>query len=151
LTVLHLIFRLEGQAYALEASRIAEILPWVDALQAAHGAAGGVNAINYRGDIVALVDLAVLTLGRTAERRLSTRIVLAHAPKSGKLVGLIAENATEIARIAPGDFKTTDLAGPGRDHLGSIAIGPHGPIQRIELDCLLLAAGYGDPPLQRSA
>lgn len=110
--MLHLISRLDGQAYALEASRIAEILPWVDALQAAHGAAGGVNAINYRGDIVTLVDLAVLTLGRTAERRLSTRIVLSHAPQSGKLVGLIAENATEIARIAPGDFKATDLGGP---------------------------------------
>ena len=151
MTVLHLIFRLDGEAYALEASRIAEILPWVDALQAAQGAAGGVNAINYRGGVVALIDLAVLTLGRTAERRLSTRIVLAHAPQSGKLVGLIAENATEITRIAPGDFKTTGLAGPGRDHLGPIAIGPHGPIQRIELDRLPLVAGYGDPPLQRSA
>jgi chemotaxis-related protein WspB len=147
--VLHLIFRLDGEAYALEAARIVEILPFVNALKAARASAGGAGAINYRGVIVPLVDLAAMTLGRASQPRLSTRIVVARRAQSGELVGLIAENATEIQQIEPDDFASTGLAVPGESYLGPIAIGPRGPIQRIELDNLL--PSQGDPSLQMSA
>lgn len=151
--MLHLIFRLDGEAYALEAARIVEVLPLVDALRAASGAAGGAGAINYRGRIVPVLDLAAMALGRASQPRLSTRIVLARRAQAGELagelVGLIAENATEIRRIEPDDFRSNSLADPGASYLGPIALGPRGPIRRIELDRLL--SGHGDPPLQRLA
>jgi len=79
--VLHLIFRLDGDAYALEAARIVEILPLIETLRAPSASAGGAGAINYRGVIVPVVDLAVMTLGRPSQRRLSTRIVLARCAR----------------------------------------------------------------------
>lgn len=146
--MLHLIFRLDGETYALAAERIVEILPLVDALRTASASAGGFGAINYRGVIVPVLDLAAMTLGRASQRRLSTRIVLARCAQFGGLVGLIAENATEIQRIEPNDFKATSL-GQGASYLGPIAVGPRGPIQRIELDHL--TPGHGDPSPQRAA
>jgi chemotaxis-related protein WspB len=148
--VLHLIFRLDGQAYALEAARIVEILPLVDALRATPAPAGGAGgAINYRGLIVPVLDLAAMTLGRASQPRLSTRIVLARCAKTGELVGLIVENATEIQRIEPDDFKSNSRADQGASYLGPIALSARGPIQRIELD--RLPPSHGDPSLQRSA
>ncbi len=147
--MLHLVFRLDGEAYALDASRIVEILPLVNTLKAARPSAGGVGAINYRGLIVPVIDLVAITLGRAFQAQLSTRIVVARRGQSGALVGLIVENATEIQRIAPADFATNSLADQGVNHLGPIAIGPRGPIQRIELDRLL--PGDGDQSLQSVA
>jgi chemotaxis-related protein WspB len=149
--VLHLIFRLDGDAYALEATRIVEILPLVDALRAPSASAEGAGAINYRGLIVPVLDLAAMTLGRTSQRRLSTRIILARCAQTsesaGELVGLIAENATEIQRIEPDDFRSNGLADQGTSYLGPIALSSRGPIQRIELDHL--SPGQGDPPQLR--
>jgi chemotaxis-related protein WspB len=147
--VLHLIFRLDGEDYALDASRIVEILPLVNITKAARASAGVVGAINYRGAIVPVVDLAAMTLGRASQVRLSTRIVMARRGHAGELVGLIAENATEIRRIAPADFAANRLGDQGPSYLGPIAIGPRGPIQRIELDHL--APRDGDQSPQRAA
>lgn len=153
--MLHLIFRLDGDAYALEAARIVEILPLVDALRAPSASTGGAGAINYRGLIVPVLDLAAMTLGRTSQRRLSTRIILARCAQTcesagesaGELVGLIAENATEIQRIEPDDFRSNGLADQGASYLGPIALSSRGPIQRIELDHL--SPSHGDPPQLR--
>lgn len=147
--MLHLIFRLDGDAYALEAARIVEILPLVETLRAPSASAGGAGAINYRGVIVPVLDLAVMTLGRPSQRRLSTRIVLARCAQSGELVGLIAENATQIQRIEPGEFRSSGRADQGASYLGPIALNPRGPIQRIELDHLL--PSHGAPPQLRLA
>ncbi|CAN7328497.1 chemotaxis protein CheW [Phenylobacterium sp. LjRoot225] len=135
--MLHLIFRLDGEAYALEAARIIEILPLVDALRTASASARDAGAINYRGQIVPVLDLAAMTLGRASQRRLSTRIILARCAQSDELVGLIAENATEIQRIEPDDFIANNRADQSANYLGPIALGPRGAIQRIELDHLL--------------
>jgi chemotaxis-related protein WspB len=149
--VLHLIFRLDGDAYALEAARIVEILPLVDALRAPSASTAGAGAINYRGLIVPVLDLAAMTLGRASQRRLSTRIILARCAQTcesaGELVGLIAENATEIQRIEPDDFRSNGLADQGASYLGPIALSSRGPIQRIELDHL--SPSHGDPPQLR--
>lgn len=147
--MLHLIFRLDREAYALEAARIVEILPLVDALRATSASARDAGAINYRGQIVPVIDLAAMTLGRASQRRLSTRIVLARCTRSGALVGLIAENATEIQRIEPDDFISDGRPDCDASYLGPIALGSRGPIQRIELDHLL--PSHGDPSQLRLA
>lgn len=143
--MLNLILRLDGEAYAIDASRIVEILPLVNTSKAARGPVGFAGAINYRGLIVPVVDLAAMMLGRASRGRLSTRIVLVRLGPAGELVGLIAENATEIQRIAPGDFSSDALLDQGSSYLGAIAIGPRGPVQRIELDRLLRRDGDQSP------
>ena len=143
--MLHLVFRLDGEAYALDASRIVEILPLVNTSKAARESAGQVSAISYRGLLVPIVDLAATLLGRASQPRLSTRIVLVRRAQSGELVGLVVENATAIQRLEPRTFAETRMPDRGPGYLGPIAIGPQGPIQRIELDHLLHRDGASSP------
>ena len=99
--MLFLLFQLGHDRYALEASRVLEVLPLLE-LKRLPGAPMGVAGIfNYRGRPVPAVDLSELTLGQPASERLSTRIVVINYPdETGKFqpLGLIAEHATEIIR-----------------------------------------------------
>ena len=88
---LYLTFRLAADRYALEVSRVAEVLPLVGIRQLPRSPEGIAGAFDYRGTPV---DLSELTLGRTARAQLSTRIILVHYPdgRGGThLLGLIAE------------------------------------------------------------
>src|SRR5438270_12603858 len=105
--MLFLLFQLGKDRYALEASRVVEILPMValKQLPKAPGAVAGV--FSFRGQPVPVVDLCALTLGRPAHERLSTRIIVIRYPAekgTQQLVGLVAEEATHLMRRDPGDF-----------------------------------------------
>src|SRR5712691_98717 len=105
--MLFLLFQLGNDRYALEASRVVEVVPLL-ALKVFPQAPKGVAGIfNYRGQPVPAVDLCALTLGEPAKERLSTRIIIVKLPdgaRPGRLVGLIAEHATEMLRKEPTDF-----------------------------------------------
>src|SRR5580692_2688337 len=78
--VLFLLFQLGHDRYALEASRVLEVLPLLE-LKKLPGAPRGVAGIfNYRGRPVPAVDLSEMTLGRPASERLSTRIIVVNYP-----------------------------------------------------------------------
>lgn len=132
--MLFLQLQIGDEAYALAATGVVEILPLVE-LKAARGAPAGVaGTFDYRGRYVPVVDLCLLELGRPASRRLGTRIVMVRIDGDGDvdaaadpaLVGLIAENVTDIMRREPADF-------------APFAQGPRGLTQRVEPADLLPA------------
>ncbi|MBV8567623.1 MAG: chemotaxis protein CheW [Methylobacteriaceae bacterium] len=139
--MLFLLFRLGDDCYALDCARVVEILPLLaikKMLQAPPGIAG---MLNYHGSLVPIVDLSEVALGRPAEARLSTRIVLARHGEEGReptLFGMIAENATETLRCEPADFEFRE--GASNAHPGPLLAGPHGPVQRMDISGLLPAS-----------
>src|SRR3954470_4354213 len=99
--MLFLVFKLGDDRYALDASRVAEVVPLLSLKQMPQSPPGFAGILNYRGRPVPALDLCQLTLGRPAREQLSTRIIiLAYTGKNGRqhLLGLIAENATEMVR-----------------------------------------------------
>ena len=52
---------------------------------------GVAGLFDYRGKRVPVIDLSLLTLGKPAQQRLSTRIVLVHYGEKADLLGLIAQ------------------------------------------------------------
>src|SRR5262245_54410538 len=144
--MLFLLFHLGSDCYALDTDQVVEILPQVNIRTMLRSPPGIAGTINYRGALVPVIDLSQLALGRPAARRLSTRIILARCaaadgtPKpSAKLLGLIAEQATETMRCKPGDFVAPGIVNDGAPYLGPIALGPRGPVQQIELGKLMPA------------
>jgi len=129
-----LLFQLGSGRYALEASRVVEVVPLLEMkplLQAPRGVAG---IFNYRGRPVPAVDLSALTLGQPASERLSTRIIIVHCPdESGNdhLLGLIAEHATELLHKEPSAFIDSGVKLSRAPYLGPILMGSPGPIQWI--------------------
>ena len=138
--MLFILFQLGSDRYALPARDVAEVLPLIS-VKAFPGAPAGVaGLVDYRGTAVPVIDLSLLALGRPAARRVSTRLLMVRypLPRGGeRLLGVIAERATEMIAKEPADFHPTGVTGETTRFLGSIAHDPRGMIQRVDVPALL--------------
>jgi len=138
--MLFLLFHLGKERYVLEASRVVEVLPLLELKKFPQAPSGFAGIINYRGRPVPVIDLCELTLEEPAAERLSTRIILMkyeHAHSGDRLVGLIAERATEMLRKAPGEFIDPGFKSAHAPYLGPIVLDAAGAIQWIKAEHLL--------------
>lgn len=138
--MLFLVFQLDAERYALEAAAVAAVLPQLEVrrLPQAHPAVAGV--FGYRGEVVPLVDLCRLALGRPARTAMSTRIVLAdYLDRNGaaRRLGLLAERVLDTVRLQPQDFVPSGVDQPQARYLGPVARDAHGLLQRIGVRELL--------------
>lgn len=144
--MLLLVFRVHASRYAIETRQMVEILPLVT-LQDVPGAPRGVAGIfNYRGTPVPVIDLSDLLIGEPSGRRLSTRLIVANYPLASggtRLLGLIAEHATETLRRSPDDAVPSGIVNDAAPYLGPVLPEPDGLVQLIDVSALL------PPPVQR--
>jgi chemotaxis-related protein WspB len=123
--MLFLLFQLGADRYALEAARVAEILPLVQVRPLPQAPPGLSGVINYRGRPVPVIDLCELALDRAAHSRMSTRIVLVECEAglgAGSLIGLIAESVTATFRRERSDFVESGIANPATPYLGPVTV-----------------------------
>jgi len=138
--VLVLLFDLDGDRYALDARQVVEVLPLVRIKQIPQPPRGVAGVLNYRGAPVPVIDLTALMLGRPSRTSLSTRLIMAHYPAGegpARVVGLIAEHATETMRRPDQDFVEAGLDVNGAPYLGRIATDPGGMVQLVDVSRLL--------------
>jgi chemotaxis-related protein WspB len=138
--MLFLLFQLGKDRYALQASRVIEVLPLVELRKIPDAPKGVAGIFNYRGRPVPAVDLSELTLGQPADLRLSTRIVIINYPdEQGALhpLGLIAEHATEIIQREQEQFLEPGHKLGGAPYLGPVLMDSHGAIQWVHEQRLL--------------
>jgi len=144
--MLFLIFQLGSDWYALDTAHVVQVLPqvvWKRLPQSVPGIAG---VLNYHGKPVPLVDLTELLLGVPAQRQMSTRIILAnYIDRDGetRLLGLVAEQATETVRREKSDFIDPGVSADGAPFLGPVTRDERGFIQLIE-PCTLLSQSVSD-------
>jgi chemotaxis-related protein WspB len=134
--MLFLLFHLGSDRYAIDARQVVEVLPLVEVKQIPHAPAGMAGIFNYHGDPVPLMDLAELALGRSSRMWMSTRILLvkyALEPGEMRLLGLLAERATETLRRTEEDFTDPGVAVPEASYLGQVTTDAIGIIQKIEI------------------
>ena len=132
--MLYLLFQLGKSRYALEASRVIEVVPLLAIQQLPQAPRGVAGIFNYRGRPVPAVDLGALTLGRPARERFSTRIIIVNHPDdngTNHLVGLIAEHATELLRKDAKDFVDPGVKLGAAPYLGPILMNGSSSIQLI--------------------
>jgi chemotaxis-related protein WspB len=138
--MLFLLFQVGNDRYALEAGRVIEVVPYLQLERIPQAPKGVAGLFNYRGRPVPAVDLSALTLDKPAQVRLSTRIVVVQCPDSHgtpHLLGLIAEQATDLMRRDAGDFSDADLHVGAVPFLGAVIVDRSGVIRRIHADRLL--------------
>ena len=137
--MLFLLFQLGRDRYALDARRVVEVLPLVGVKKVPQAPRALTGLLNHRGTPVPLIDLGELMLGRPAPQLLSTRIILVRYGNAGgeRLLGLIAEKATETLQRDPQDFVPAGIQNKDATYLGPVAPDPLGFIQWIEVDSLL--------------
>ena len=139
--MLFVVFQLGAHRYAIDASQVAEVLPLVAVNAIARAPEEVAGIFLYRGAPVPVVDLSQLLEGRRAERRLSTRIIVVHCPIGGdtRLLGLIAEKATETIRRDAHEFVDSGVVNDQAPYLGAVAPDSRGMVQRIDIARLLSA------------
>jgi chemotaxis-related protein WspB len=138
--MLFLLFQADRDRYAIDADQLVEVLPLIHIKQIPRMPDAVAGAFDYRGTPLPVIDLSQLLLGRPAERRLSTRIMVMRYPDAAgalHLLGLIAERATETFRRNPDDFSPTGVASPEAPYLGPLLSDEHGLVQWIEVRKLL--------------
>jgi chemotaxis-related protein WspB len=101
-----LTFTVGGQAYAIESTKVVEVLPLVKTRPIPHLPEYLPGIFTYRGRFVPLVDLGLRINCRPLALRLSTRVIVAEidrdataaSPQKSRLVrfGILAENVVTI-------------------------------------------------------
>jgi chemotaxis-related protein WspB len=137
--MLFLLFQIGENRYALDARQVAGVLPLIAVTPLPGMPAAVAGVCNYRGSPVPVIDLSEMLLGRPAQRRLHTRIVLIDYPDADggtRLIGIIAEKATATLERDVADFTSPGVSGA---HVGTVASSEHGMTQRIEVQQLLSA------------
>jgi chemotaxis-related protein WspB len=132
--MLFLLFQLGKERYALQASRVVEVVPLLELKPLPQAPKGVAGIFNYRGRPVPAVDLCALTLGQPASSRFSTRIILVNYPDNrgtSHLLGLIAERATEMLRKDVNDFVDSGVRLSQAPYLGPILMDDKNHIQWI--------------------
>jgi chemotaxis-related protein WspB len=138
--VLFLLFHLGPDRYVLDVGKVVEVLPLLQFQKIPQAPRAVAGIFNYHGRPVPAVDLGELILGRPAPERLTTRIILVHYDcDDGRknLLGLIAENATQVIRREEKDFQAAGLKIGATPYLGPVMLDEHGIIQRVREEKLL--------------
>ena len=138
--MLCLLFQLGKEHYALGASQVVEVLPLVELKQILRAPSGVAGLFTYHGQPVPVIDLSALALGRPAEMRLSTRIMVVNykgPAQDQHLLGLIVERTGEIINRQRSDFVSGGVAVKAAPYLGPVTLDTRGLIQLVEVDQLL--------------
>ena len=138
--MLVLLFELGTDRYALDTSRVIEVLPLVNLRRLPDAPEGMAGVFDFRGMPVPAIDLVQLTLGRPAEPRLSTRIIVVSTPPEAgalRMFGIIAERATTAARRNADEFVWVRIDDDRSRYLGPVATDERGLLQLIDLRQLL--------------
>lgn len=143
--MLFLLIQLGNDRYALNSSQIVEVLPLLKIKNLPQSPAGVAGVMDYRGIPVPVLDLSELTMDRPSRLQLSTRIIVVEikgGPSEKRLLGLIAEHATETMRRDPKDFVSSGVTNNETPYLGPVVVDSRGIIQWIEPTTLLPASVY---------
>ena len=133
--MLFLTFKLGHDRYALDASRVVEVVPLLGLKHVAQTTEGMAGIFNYRGQLVPALDLCEMTLGRPAAERISTRIIIVNHPDAdgkSRLLGLIAEEATGTLRKERADFSEPVVSASNAPQLGPMLVDALGVIHLLD-------------------
>lgn len=139
MAMLFLIFQLGQDRYALDARQLVEILPLAQVKSLPHAPDGVAGLLDYGGIALPLIDLSAMILGRPAEERIGTRILIVELA-NGRRLGLVAERANQLLQREIADFSETGVAVPAAPFLGPITHDEHGIVQWVHPEQLLSPA-----------
>lgn len=134
--MLVLIVHIGSDRYALEAGRVAEVVPLISVTSLPRAADCVMGLCNFRGRSVPIIDLCQLFANRPCRALLSTRTVMVNCAP-GKLLGLLAERVTQTIKRDPEEFQTTSVADQRSHCLRGVATDGDGMLHLIDVDAML--------------
>lgn len=138
---LYLLFRIGTDRYALAAGEIREILPWRTLKRVPGTPEWVAGMLDFRGQIIPVIDMSALAGAGAAARLTSTRVALVHyraqSMDAEQILGLILEQATETMHYDPAAFQPYGLDNGGARYLGPVLSETGGMVQKVTVSELL--------------
>jgi chemotaxis-related protein WspB len=137
-----LLFEVDGQRYGLDIAQVVKVLPYVQ-LRRLPGVPDYVAGVFcYRDQMVPVIDLSQLIRGKPVAAMLSTRIILVkylgQPGQSGRVLGLLAERATDGLNDTATEPIASGIAAPEAPYLGGLSVAGVGSmIQYVKVENLL--------------
>lgn len=133
--MLALVFSVDDEKYALPCRTVVEVLPLVSLRSLEKVPAYVAGLLDYRGQVLPVVDVTHMLKGRPSEAILSSRLVLVHYGE--RVLGLLAEKVTHTASLNPDTSADAGIEFPDAPYLGKIHSHEEGLIQLIDAEHLL--------------
>jgi chemotaxis-related protein WspB len=138
--MLLLVFRLAGEPYAVDAMRVAEVVPCVELRTLPHAPEGLAGLCRYRGQMIPVIDLGILLGKGPCLRLLSTRIILVNDPapeRNEAVLGLTAEQVCDVRKVADDNVISPPSLLGENPYLGPIVSTDAGLIPLIAVERVL--------------
>lgn len=135
-----LLFSVGGDNYGINVRDVTEVLPSVALKRLPKGPEYVAGLLNYRGQVVPVVDLTLMMAAQASRKRISSRIVLVnyhHENQACHLLGLLLERITETLKIPDHAFTNSRVITNDSPFLGDIAIHNEVMIQVIDINRVL--------------
>lgn len=102
--MLRLVFYVGNDRFAVDSSSVVEVIPNVVLSSVSNSPAGIQGMLNFRGELIPVIDFCRLIVGRPASHVLSTRIIIfENKIQSPFKFGIIAEKVTGVIESDEGD------------------------------------------------
>lgn len=137
--MLMLLFYIGNNSYAIESSRVVQVIPGVPLRKIHHVPDYVSGLLNYRGAIAPVIDLCYLIQGTPSRSQLSTRIIMVSSSspsKTPQYLGLMAERVIKTLDKPEAELISSDTQMNQAPYLGGIILHNQGMIQRIHLEQL---------------
>lgn len=111
------------ERYAIQASKVIEIIPLVELDKVPLSDPGIKGLLNYRGIPTPVIDLCQLFEHRQCENTLSTRIIIIEYTDSSskeKPIGLAAELVTDVTQCQPEEITDSGISNNNTNYLGKV-------------------------------
>jgi chemotaxis-related protein WspB len=132
-----LLFRVGDQRFAIRASDIVVVVPLPRLQTIAAAPAHVAGLFRYQGVLIAVIDLTRLSQNRSALPHFSSRVILVRTA-DGSLLGLLAEQATDIQSLAIEQPLNEVITGDARTGLAPLVFDTtEGLVQLVDWQALL--------------
>jgi len=135
--MLYLTFKAGESEYAVETTRILQVVPRAILRPCPDAPAYIAGILNYRGKPIVVVDSSMLINHAPCACLFSTRIIIAEYPRAGNrqiMLGLMAEGVAAFMENDPLDFVENVLKTPGVNYLGKMFRDGDRLVQLVKID-----------------
>lgn len=138
--MLMLLFYVGKDSYAISVRQVVEVISLVSLQKLSQAPKYIAGLLNYRGDIIPIIDLCELLTKTQHSYQFSTRIIIVKymsPQQTPYMIGLIAEKVTETLNIQETDLTQPIIPGDAPFYLGEIITAQYGMILCIQIESLL--------------
>ncbi len=120
--MLHLLFRLGQEHYALPALEIEAVVPMPDLQPLPLAPPQVAGLLRYQGQFVPVIDIGVMQLGQPARHVISTRLILVRRGQgeATERLALVVEQALDMLPLYRPQTLPTDVLGEQADWLSPV-------------------------------